>query len=193
MNFKLPCGKKQRGEVEVAPGYWNDEKRSMPLLPWLPASRKKRFPVTKRSPKATENELVKASAAAIIENDEKIAQDLRGIFGAVNDDVKDTKKKKKRSMEETVHDKNNRKEAVLEANPQQQHSSMMMMAPHHSHVSDDKKRNLKKRSSTPDDENEENDEENGNFAFVHARLNINKTFFTSFSRILVNRKRGRGR
>lgn len=151
----------QRGEVEVAPVYWN-EKRSMPLLPWLPASRKKRFPVTKRSPKVTENELVKASASAIIENDEKIAQDLRGIFGAANDDANDDKKKKKkRSMEETTHEKNNKKEAMLAANHQQQHSSMMI-APHHSLDNDDKKRNLKKRSSSPDEENDD-EEENGNF------------------------------
>lgn len=40
------------GEIEVAPNYWS-QKRSMPLLPWLPA-KKKRFPVAKRSPKESD-------------------------------------------------------------------------------------------------------------------------------------------
>lgn len=157
--------------MEIAPSYWN-EKRSMPLLPWLPASRKKRFPVTKRSPKASDNnERERASVAAIVENDKKIAQDLKGIFGVVNGNDEEDKKKKKRSME------NNEKETKLEAT-RQQHSSMM--APHHSHENGEKKRSLKKRSPNNDGDNEE-DDENGNFieffSLMHARLNINKTFF----------------
>lgn len=42
--------KRGGGEIEFAPNYWS-QKRSMPLLPWLPAQKKKRFPVAKRSPK----------------------------------------------------------------------------------------------------------------------------------------------
>lgn len=139
----------QRGDAEVAPSYWED-KRSMPLLPWLPASRKKRFPVTKRSPKVNENELSHSSAAA--GDNDKISQDLKGIFGDNSADSDDDKKKK-RSMDEMMNN-----------GEHEQHSSMM--APHHSHDSshDDKKRNLKKRSPTEnDDDEEEPDNENGNF------------------------------
>lgn len=68
----------------------------MPLLPWLPASRKKRFPVTKRSPKVN-NELIIASPEA----NEKVSKDLQGIFGgdSVKDGDAEGSKKKKRSSE----------------------------------------------------------------------------------------------
>lgn len=46
------------------------EKRQM-TLPWLPASRRKRFPVTKRSPKSDSFGM-----------NEKVARDLQAIFGA---------------------------------------------------------------------------------------------------------------
>lgn len=146
VNYDDKKKKKSQGG-EIAPSYSN-EKRSMPLLPWLPASRKKRFPVTKRSPKANENELVKASVAEIAANNEKIAEDLKGIFGSANDN--ESKKKKKRSMDEAKN-----KEIFV---PQPDHSSMsMMMTPHHLH--EDKKRNLKKRNSKDDDEDEEEEED----------------------------------
>jgi hypothetical protein len=123
----------------------------MPLLPWLPASRKKRFPVTKRSPKLNEKELSHPSTAG--ENTDKISQDLKGIFGANSPDSDDDKKKKKRSMDEINHDDSPKHET-----DHQQHSSMM--APHHSHDNnDDKKRSIKKRS--PPDYEEEPDNENG--------------------------------
>lgn len=143
----------QRGDAEVAPSNWED-KRSMPLLPWLPASRKKRFPVTKRSPKVNENELSHSSAAA--EGNDKVNQDLKGIFGDKSADSNDDKKKKKRSMDEMNH-----------GDAHEQHVSSMM-APHHSHDSssiDDKKRSLKKRSTQFDDDEDEPDNENGNCKF----------------------------
>ncbi|CAO1353473.1 unnamed protein product [Diamesa serratosioi] len=64
------------GEIEVAPAYWVD-KRS-PLLPWLPASRKKRFPVAKRSSSSMTKEDIYRSASG---TDEKVVHDLQGIFG----------------------------------------------------------------------------------------------------------------
>lgn len=116
----------------------------MPLLPWLPASRKKRFPVTKRSPKTSENELAKASIAAVVHNNEKIAQDLKGIFGAVNGDNDDDKKKKKRALDQEPQ--------TLKQNSNKPHPL----------ENTDKKRNLKKRSPWPETD-DDSDEENGNF------------------------------
>lgn len=129
----------------------------MPLLPWLPASRKKRFPVTKRSPKVNENEL--SHSSSIGGSNDKINQDLKGIFGANTQDSDDDKKKKKRSMDEINHT-----DSVKLEPDRQQHS--IMMAPHHSHDSgDDKKRNIKKRSPSDDNDDEEPDNDNGNFTF----------------------------
>lgn len=69
--------KRQRlGEIEVAPAYWVD-KRS-PLLPWLPAARKKRFPVSKRSSSSMSKDDIFRSASG---TDEKVVHDLQGIFG----------------------------------------------------------------------------------------------------------------
>lgn len=65
-----------------------EKKRSYPVLPWLPASRKKRFPVTKRSPRASNEGTFGASGT-----DERVAHDLEAIFSEPNDD------KKKRSAE----------------------------------------------------------------------------------------------
>ncbi|KAL7049856.1 hypothetical protein ACKWTF_003881 [Chironomus riparius] len=102
VNFEDPSRKKkrQRGEAEIAPSNWND-KRSMPLLPWLPAQRKKRFPVTKRSPKMNESEM----ARVVAETSDKVSKDLQGIFGGVVDSKamqEDDKKKKKRSSDEMM-------------------------------------------------------------------------------------------
>lgn len=69
--------KRQRvGEIEVAPAYWVD-KRS-PLLPWLPAARKKRFPVSKRSSSSMTKDDIFRSASG---TDDKVVHDLQGIFG----------------------------------------------------------------------------------------------------------------
>lgn len=80
----------------MAPNYWMDKKRSYPMLPWLPATRKKRFPVAKRSPPSTPAEVFKSAAGT----DEKVAKDLSDIFGnqPMGDD--EDKKKKKRSSGE---------------------------------------------------------------------------------------------
>jgi hypothetical protein len=124
----------------------------MPLLPWLPASRKKRFPVAKRSPSISETELVKETAAEIVKNNDKITQDLKGIFGAINDG--DDKMKKKRSMDEMNHESNTEKETKPMA--------------HHSHENVEKKKILKKRSS----DYEEEETEHGNSYQILARLNF---------------------
>jgi hypothetical protein len=122
----------------------------MPLLPWLPASRKKRFPVAKRSPSISETELVKETAAEIVKNNDKITQDLKGIFGAINNG-NDASMKKKRSMDEMDHQSN------IKNADHQQHSSMMA---HHSHENENagKKKILKKRSNDDDDADGEHNE-----------------------------------
>lgn len=79
------------GDIEPTPSNWND-KRSMPLLPWLPASKKKRFPVAKRSPK------INGEITSSPENNQKVSHDLQGIFGSPagkNDDGGDPTKKKR--------------------------------------------------------------------------------------------------
>lgn len=77
----------------IAAGYYGQngpmaqkKKRDYPLLPWLPATRKKRFPVAKRSPKPNEFREM---------TNEKVAHDLKEIFGDADDD-----KKKKRSSDD---------------------------------------------------------------------------------------------
>jgi hypothetical protein len=127
--------------VEVAPSYWND-KRSMPLLPWLPASRKKRFPVTKRSPKVN-NELIIASPEA----NEKVSKDLQGIFGGEGGKhgVGESSMKKKRSSENTHA-------LSVDSSKKEEKSQMENVHVHEAH----KKR--KRDVSDPDDDDEaEND------------------------------------
>ncbi|XP_040153285.1 uncharacterized protein LOC120894632 [Anopheles arabiensis] len=64
-------------ESEPSPAHYGppmqERKRTLPILPWLPATRKKRFPVAKRSPKPD---------AAPTGTDEKVAKDLQALFGA---------------------------------------------------------------------------------------------------------------
>ncbi|XP_052862258.1 uncharacterized protein LOC128268975 [Anopheles cruzii] len=50
-----------------------ERKRTLPILPWLPATRRKRFPVAKRSPKP---EMMIPSGT-----DKKVAKDLQALFG----------------------------------------------------------------------------------------------------------------
>nr|XP_019553794.2 stress response protein NST1 isoform X1 [Aedes albopictus] len=71
-----------------------ERKRTLPILPWLPATRKKRFPVAKRSPKP------EASASG---TDEKVAKDLQALFGEPEES------KKKRSVEPDVEKKQDNK------------------------------------------------------------------------------------
>lgn len=121
----------------------------------MPASRKKRFPVAKRSPKASE--LVKAAP----ETNEKVSQDLRGIFGSSkaekNGDIDAVAAKKKRSSDDShppaTADKTG--EAMHE------HSNMM-----HAHVMGKKQ---KRDISDPDDDDEA-DNENGMCAHFHNVL-----------------------
>jgi hypothetical protein len=71
----------------VVPLYWETagaKKRALPILPWLPATRKKRFPVAKRSPKSLESE------TSVSGTNEKVAKDLQAIF---SDKVEEKKKR----------------------------------------------------------------------------------------------------
>uniref|UniRef100_A0A182MP81 Uncharacterized protein n=1 Tax=Anopheles culicifacies TaxID=139723 RepID=A0A182MP81_9DIPT len=75
-------------ESEPSPAHYGppmqERKRTLPILPWLPATRKKRFPVAKRSPKPE---------TAPSGTDEKVAKDLQALFGAP------IEQKRKRSSE----------------------------------------------------------------------------------------------
>lgn len=114
------------------------------MLPWLPASRKKRFQVTKRSPNAN----------IAPETAEKVSQDLKGIFGTTTEknDVDDNKTKMKRSSEEThplTVDKAKKPETL---------KSIRMHVP-----MAEKKR--KREVSDPDEEDDaDNNEEEGKFS-----------------------------
>lgn len=129
----------------------------MPLLPWLPASRKKRFPVTKRSPKVNTEMLVTPSDA-----NKKVSQDLQGIFGA-----KETAKngvesmKKKRSSDET-------RPMFMAENPKKVESSLAMMHEHHKTPPHSAQKKQKRNASDPDDD-EEADNENGMRASISER------------------------
>lgn len=114
----------------------------MPLLPWLPASRKKRFPVTKRSPKAN-NELIIATP----ETNEKVSKDLQGIFGGGSSKQSETSMKKKRSSEPTHP-------LSVDGSRKDEKSQMVNVHVHEPH----KKR--KRDASEPDDD-EETDNDNG--------------------------------
>lgn len=79
----------------IAPqSYWGPvpEKRRL-VLPWLPAIRRKRFPVAKRSSTYTKQD------AQISGTNEKVARDLEAIFGG--SDVIDEKKKRSSGDEVT--------------------------------------------------------------------------------------------
>lgn len=88
------------------PMAYQKKKRGYPVLPWLPASRKKRFPVAKRSPRPNEFRDM---------TDEKVARDLKEIFGGGDDDDKKKKRSSddlfgmdKKRMDETEEDKKKR-------------------------------------------------------------------------------------
>jgi hypothetical protein len=129
------------GEVEVAPN-WND-KRSMPLLPWLPATRKKRFPVTKRSPKVN-NELI----IALPQTNEKVSKDLQGIFGGESGKDGESSMKKKRSSE-PAH------ALTVNGAKKEEKSQMVNVHVHEPH------RKRKRDIQDPSDDDEETDNDNG--------------------------------
>lgn len=109
----------QMGELEMAPNYWTDKKRGYPMLPWLPATRKKRFPVAKRSPPSPPEDVFRSAAGT----DEKVAKDLKDIFGDQSMGDDGDKKKKKRSNEEVapileIDKKNDHKLENVSGHPQ---------------------------------------------------------------------------
>ncbi|GAB0094242.1 uncharacterized protein DMENIID0001_095020 [Sergentomyia squamirostris] len=94
-----------------------DKRRTFPALPWLPATRKKRFPVAKRSP-APEGINVSGT-------DEKVVKDLQGIFG----DGDDEKKKRPDDVKEHDHEHDHD-----HTDNHENHED------HHDHDNDDKKK-----------------------------------------------------
>lgn len=118
----------------------------MPLLPWLPAQRKKRFPVTKRSPKMNENEM----ARVVSETSDKVSKDLQGIFGSAVDnkaiDDDEDKKKKKRSSDEMMSHMHPDKEQHGEKVEKEK------VSPASVHADDKKKRIVKRYDDSSEDE-----------------------------------------
>jgi hypothetical protein len=129
------------GNAEVAPSNWN-EKRS-PMLPWLPAARKKRFPVAKRSPKET----------LVPETSEKVNQDLKGIFGTSNGEKNgaEAAKKKKRSSDTMA--------AALGNNAKPEETSQVMHEHVNMHAHNTQKK--RKRDASDSDDDDEPDNDNG--------------------------------
>jgi hypothetical protein len=117
----------------------------MPMLPWLPATRKKRFPVTKRSPKVN-NELIIASP----ETNEKVSKDLQGIFGGESGKHGDgeVSMKKKRSSGPSHA-------LAVDSSKQDEQPQMVNVHVHEAHTK------KKRDAPEPDDEAEETDNDNG--------------------------------
>lgn len=85
--------------IENRPEYFGSvvEKRRL-ILPWMPATRRKRFPVAKRSsPKYTD--MMTVDDASISGTDEKVAKDLQAIF---NESPVETKMMKRSSSSSDV-------------------------------------------------------------------------------------------
>lgn len=110
--------------------YGQVKKRDYPILPWLPASRKKRFPVAKRSPKPDE--------LKSIANDDKVVKDLKAIFG---ENLDDNDKKKKRSSNDEVDDDKKKRMAVKKSDLEEEKKTKAMKKPV---LEEEKKRTMKK-------------------------------------------------
>lgn len=88
---------KRRPYSDMGASYWSSpqgmdkKKRNFPILPWLPATRKKRFPVAKRSPKPLSEDVSGTGT------NDKVAKDLQAIFGEA---APEEDKKKKRSNDD---------------------------------------------------------------------------------------------
>ena len=128
----------------------------MPLLPWLPASRKKRFPVAKRSPKEI-----------LPQTSEKVSQDLKGIFGETEKHgvADDNKMKKKRSNEAAtathavgVTHKDEKSEIVQKYGNVQPHVHMA---------------SKKRKRDTPTEQDDDEDTESDNGEREKEKISIN--------------------
>lgn len=103
---------KRRPYSDMGASYWSPpqgmdkKKRNFPILPWLPATRKKRFPVAKRSPKPLIDDVSGTGT------NDKVAKDLQAIFGDTAAPQED--KKKKRSNDDL--DINNKPNGVDKKN-----------------------------------------------------------------------------
>uniref|UniRef100_A0A336LNG4 CSON015037 protein n=1 Tax=Culicoides sonorensis TaxID=179676 RepID=A0A336LNG4_CULSO len=141
------------GGPAMAPGpvvYDKKKKRGYPILPWLPASRKKRFPVAKRSPAPDEFQGM---------TDEKVARDLKEIFGGSEFDDKKKKRSsgvlfgldKKRSVpEETEEDKKKRMAVKKSENLEEEKKKKSVKKS--VEEEDKKKRTVKKSEDFGDDD-----------------------------------------
>ncbi|XP_055921632.1 DNA ligase 1 isoform X1 [Eupeodes corollae] len=118
------------------------KKRTYPVLPWLPMSRRKRFPVAKRSPKMPFDETSKVSV-------ERVPEELRELFG------KSTEEKKKRSTDDqsaaTTTEKKNETSTSATIEPQTEHP------PHGGHHHKEHKH--RKRSDHVHESQEEDEED----------------------------------
>jgi hypothetical protein len=161
----------------------------MPLLPWLPAQRKKRFPVAKRSPSTSINNMVN------IASKDKVSQDLSGIFGDNDknsaDNVNDDKKKKKRSSNEMNTHQHSEITHGLKIDDKKLHSSAIKLLNDNDDGKnmDDRKRNVKRSA---DDDEDDND--NGKLKSFLTSIPIDSNiifFFLSFHCVKIRKRRGR--
>lgn len=148
------------------PGPMLKKKRTYPVLPWLPAQKKKRFLVAKRSPRPNEFRDM---------TDEKVARDLKEIFGGGPDD--DDKKKKrssedlfgmdKKRAEETEEDKKKRmvkkseeleedkKKKSVKKSVEEDEDKKKRMVKKSDDDGDDKKKKRAKKDEIDDDDDDE--------------------------------------
>lgn len=154
--------------------YGQVKKRDYPILPWLPASRKKRFPVAKRSPRPEELKR--------IANDDKVVKDLKAIFGENMDDddkkmkrssddqINEDKKKrmavkkseleedkKKKGMKKPVLEEDDKKKRTVKKSDFMQEKEKKMM--HEPHEEDKKRKRSVKRKRSSNDDCDEKDED----------------------------------
>lgn len=117
------------------------KKRTYPVLPWLPMSRRKRYPVVKRSPKVLFEKNYKVS-------DEKVPDELLELFGKPNEE-----KKKRSTNVQPSTDK------IIKAKNQTTTSTTTSQTEYSSHIEHHHKEHMHRKQSDHVHDSQEEDEE----------------------------------